>query len=130
MRYRIKEEELLSKEGNLSQIERLVRKIDAEDKYVLDDISALKQYIDFPYTSNDVGFRKPNIKGVKFLADKLKVEVSEMAFVGDEEKDILCASNAGVCSILINRDRSIKNYGQDKEIDSLDKLLKIVGWYL
>ena len=41
MRYRIKEEELLSKEGNLSQIERLVRKIDAEDKYVLDDKNAI-----------------------------------------------------------------------------------------
>ena len=62
-----------------------------------------------------------------FLSEKMQISVNEMAFVGDEEKDILCASNAGVCSILINRDRSIKNYGQDKEIDSLDKLLKIVG---
>ena len=55
----------------------------------------------------------------------MQISIKEMAFVGDEEKDMLCASNTGVYSILINRDGSIKNYGQDKEIDSLDKLLKM-----
>lgn len=95
--------------------------------YALEDIASIIKYIDYPFTSNDVGYRKPCAEGLRLLSEKMQISVNEMAFVGDEEKDILCASNAGVCSILINRDRSIKNYGQDKEIDSLDKLLKIVG---
>ena len=53
----------------------------------------------------------------------MQVDIKEMAFVGDEEKDIMCAVNAGAYSILINRDNTIKNYGQDKEISSLDELL-------
>ncbi len=55
----------------------------------------------------------------------MQISTKEMVFVGDEEKDILCAANAGVYSILINRDGGIKNFGQDQEIDSLDKLLKM-----
>lgn len=97
-----------------------------DNKYVLDDISSLKQYIDFPYTSNDVGFRKPNITGVKLLSDKMKVEVSEIIFVGDEEKDMICANHSGAYSVLINRDAQHKEYGQQKEIKSLAELLYII----
>lgn len=50
-----------------------------------------------------------------------------MAFVGDEEKDIMCAINAGAYSVLVNRNDSIKNYGQDKEISSLEELLTMFG---
>lgn len=60
-----------------------------DNQYVLDDISTLKQYIDYPYTSNDVGYRKPNIAGIKLLADRMNIATSEMIFVGDEQKDIL-----------------------------------------
>lgn len=97
-----------------------------DNKYVLDDISTIKQFIHFPYTSNDVGFRKPNIAGVKFLADKMNVEVSEIIFVGDEEKDMICANNSGAYSVLINRDVQHKEYGQQKEIKSLVELLYII----
>ncbi len=81
------------------------------------------RYIDYPLTSNDVGYRKPRADGLKLLSEKMQVDIKEMAFVGDEEKDIMCAVNAGAYSILINRDNTIKNYGQDKEISSLDELL-------
>nr|MBP3598116.1 HAD-IA family hydrolase [Eubacterium sp.] len=72
-----------------------------------------------------MGYRKPCAEGLKILAKTMQISTKEMVFVGDEEKDILCAANAGVYSILINRDGGIKNFGQDQEIDSLDKLLKM-----
>lgn len=91
--------------------------------YALEDISAIIKYIDYPFTSNDVGYRKPRAEGLKLLSEKMQISVKEMAFVGDEEKDIVCAINAGAYSILINRSNSVKNYGQNKEIRSLDELL-------
>ena len=98
-----------------------------DNVYALEDISAVIKYIDYPLTSNDVGFRKPRAEGLKLLAEKMQVDMKEMVFVGDEEKDIMCAANAGVYSILINRSDRIKNYGQNKEIKSLDELLTMVG---
>lgn len=93
--------------------------------YALEDISGIMKYIDYPFTSNDTGYRKPRAEGLTFLAEKMKIAVKEMAFVGDEEKDILCAANAGAYSILINRSGGVKNYGQDQEINSLAELLAI-----
>ena len=97
-----------------------------DNEYALEDIALISKYIDYPLTSNDVGFRKPSTKGLEMLAEKMQIEVSEMIFVGDEEKDIICANNAGAYSGLINRANIIKNYGQKKEIHSLADLLKIV----
>lgn len=93
--------------------------------YALEDISSIIKYINYPLTSNDVGYRKPRPEGLRLLAQKMNIDVHEMAFVGDEEKDVLCAAGAGVYSILINRSDHIKNYGQDKEIASLDELLQL-----
>lgn len=98
-----------------------------DNVYALEDISAIIKYIDYPFTSNDVGYRKPRAEGLRFLSEKMQINVQEIAFVGDEEKDIKCAVNAGAYSILINRSDSVKNYGQDKEIHSLDELLSMSG---
>jgi len=98
-----------------------------DNQYVLEDIESLKQYIAYSYTSNDVGYRKPSIEGLQFLAEKMSVKISEMIFVGDEEKDMICANNAGAYSVLINRDGSQKEYGQKVEIQSLAELLGVVG---
>ena len=97
-----------------------------DNEYALEDIAEIRQYIAYPFTSNDVGFRKPSTKGLEILADKMQVDISEMIFVGDEEKDVICANDAGAYSVLINRDSNEKNYGQKKEIHSLAELLSIV----
>ena len=97
-----------------------------DNQYVLDDISTLIQYIDYPYTSNDVGYRKPGIEGLQLLAAKMNISTSEIIFVGDEEKDMICANDVGAYSILINRDVCPKEYGQKKEIQSLAELLQFV----
>jgi len=97
-----------------------------DNKYALEDIEKVKNFIDIPFTSDDTGFRKPSSKGLLILADKMKVDTSEMLFVGDERKDIECAINAGSVSALINRDVEEKNYGQDFTIKNLTELLEIL----
>ena len=94
--------------------------------FALEDIKEIIRYFDYPLTSNDVGYRKPRAEGLKLLAAKMQIDMNEMVFVGDEEKDIMCAANAGVYSVLINRSNEVKNYGQDKEVKSLDELLSMV----
>lgn len=97
-----------------------------DNVYALEDITAIIKYIDYPYTSNDVGFRKPGIKGLEMLAEKMQIDISEMIFVGDEEKDVICANSAGAYSVLVNRDNVAKNYGQKREIHSLAELVDVI----
>lgn len=97
-----------------------------DNQYVLDDIKSLRKYIKYPYTSNDVGYRKPSSEGLKILAKAMNLNLEEIIFVGDEEKDMICANNAGAYSVLINREKTYKKYGQSKEIYSLKELLDIV----
>ncbi len=96
-----------------------------DNEYALEDIEAIRKYITYPLTSNDVGYRKPRAEGMKLLADKMQIDVSELVFVGDEEKDMVCARNAGAYAVLINRDNGVKAFKQDREIGSLTELLNI-----
>ena len=52
-------------------------------------------------------------------------DISEIVFVGDEEKDIICANNEGAYSVLINRSEERKEYGQAVEIKSLIELIEL-----
>ena len=97
-----------------------------DNKYALEDIAPVMKYIQYPYTSNDIGYRKPNAKGLQLIANKLEVDTKKIIFVGDEMKDILCARNAGAISVLINRSKDKKNFGQDYEITTLKELLDII----
>jgi len=97
-----------------------------DNSYVLDDIAPLLPYIQYPFTSNDTGYRKPSVRGLQYVAEQMQLPLSEIAFVGDEEKDILCANLAGAYSILINRSGEEKPFGQKLEIRSLDELLEMI----
>lgn len=96
-----------------------------DNKYALEDIAPIIKYIDYPFTSNDAGYRKPCTKGLEILSEKMQTDISDIVFVGDEEKDMVCAKNAGAYAVLINRDGVIKDYGQDKEIHTLTELLQL-----
>lgn len=91
--------------------------------YALADIAPIIKYIEYPFTSNDTGYRKPCAKGLEILSEKMQTDISEIMFVGDEEKDMVCARNAGAYAVLINREPVIKNYGQNKTIHTLTELL-------
>lgn len=94
--------------------------------YALEDISSIVEYIDYPFTSNDIGYRKPHVKGLQIIAEKMGISLEEMIYVGDEAKDMVCANNAGAYSVLINRSNDLKEYNQKKEISSLCELLEII----
>jgi putative hydrolase of the HAD superfamily len=96
-----------------------------DKKLVLTDIEKFKEYVDIVLTSVEVGYRKPNKQGFIQLSKELGVGLNEMIYVGDEEKDIIGASNLGICSILINRSNNDIEYGQKKTIKKLSDLLDI-----
>lgn len=97
-----------------------------DNLFSLKDISPLSDYIDIAITSVDIGYRKPNPAGYRKLLDSLEVSPGEMLFVGDEEKDIVGASGLGIVSVLINRDRERKDFGQNYTIGSLREILSLI----
>ncbi|TCS36772.1 HAD family hydrolase [Reinekea marinisedimentorum] len=92
---------------------------------LLDDLGSLKQWFDDVSSSCEVGFRKPHPVGLLNQIRKHGVSISTTAFVGNEAKDIECALNAGVRSILLDITGE-KQFGQDYSIKTLDELLSIV----
>jgi haloacid dehalogenase superfamily, subfamily IA, variant 1 with third motif having Dx(3-4)D or Dx(3-4)E len=91
------------------------------------DISSFIDELDYYVSSLSCGFRKPNKAGLMQIAEHFKTTPNRMVFVGDEEKDIKTAQNAGVKSVLICRDKIVcKCFGQDYTIAALGELKKII----
>lgn len=86
---------------------------------IIQDISLFEDKVDYFLSSVDCGFRKPNKKGIEIIAQSFGVRTQNIAFVGNEIKDIEAAKNAGAFSILINRDGEVKDYGEDFQISNL-----------
>ena len=55
----------------------------------------------------------------------MDMNISDIVFAGDEEKDMVCAQNAGAYGVLINREDAPKNYGQAWTIHTLTELLSL-----
>jgi putative hydrolase of the HAD superfamily len=90
--------------------------------FIEEDIKPIKKYMDIILSSIDVGYRKPNITGYKKLLNELKTETEETIYVGNEEKDIMGANNAGIISVLINRTNEIINYGEKYQFKNLKEM--------
>ena len=60
------------------------------------------------------------------IAEEFHIDTLELVFVGDEQKDIESAHNAGTKGILINRTAEDKDYGQDHTINDLSGLIDLV----
>lgn len=97
-----------------------------DNETALADIRAIAAYIDLPLTSRDVGWRKPDSRGLRYIAERFQMDAGELVFVGDEEKDVLCANGAGAVSVLIDRGGRRPDYGQMYTIPSMDGLQKIL----
>ena len=95
--------------------------------YALGDLGKLIENIDLPYTSNDIGYRKPLGIGLERIAQEFHIDLSELFFVGDERKDIECAHNAGTKGVLINRTEEDKEFGQDHTIKDLSEIIELVA---
>jgi putative hydrolase of the HAD superfamily len=91
------------------------------DEIFKKDISELLSYFDYYVSSCVAGYRKPNCKGLQMISDKYGVPVTELVFVGDEEKDRKTACNANCKFVHIQR--TTKSEGI---ISSLYELLQLM----
>ena len=97
-----------------------------DNRFSLQDIAALSDFIDIALTSVDVGYRKPNSAGFQKLMSALHVSPAEMMYVGDEQKDIIGANQLGITSVLVNRTESAFDYDQTHTIKSLRGILELI----
>lgn len=91
------------------------------DEVFIKDISELLSYFDYYVSSAIAGYRKPHIKGLQMISEKYGVPITEMIFVGDEEKDRKTACNADCRFIQIQR--TAKSSGS---ISNLYELLNVL----
>jgi putative hydrolase of the HAD superfamily len=91
---------------------------------VLEDLAQTKlsDAFDMLLTSRDVGFRKPSPATLQALAERLGCGPKEMAYVGNERKDVEVARAFGCLSILLDRTGAGQEWGQDFTIRSLAEL--------
>lgn len=62
-------------------------------------IAEIIDLFDLYVSSQSCGARKPNKEGLLLIARTFDVDVSELLFIGDEEKDYMTALNAG-CNFM------------------------------
>jgi putative hydrolase of the HAD superfamily len=79
------------------------------------------------FTSVDVGFRKPSPSGLLCVSRALEIEPERLAYVGNEQKDITAANEAGFTAILIDRSGNTRIEGADITIASLTDLLRLLA---
>lgn len=93
-------------------------------RLVLQDVrdAGLEGACDVLLTSRDAGHRKPAAAALRALADALGCTAADMAYVGDERKDIEAARNFGCTAILLDRPHRGVAWGQDRTIASLAEL--------
>jgi len=93
------------------------------DEILIEGIGPIIKELDFYVSSLTCGFRKPNPYGLRSIAEHFCVTTGDLLFIGDEEKDIKTAFNAGCKSVLIRRDGNTGcEFGQDFTITRLSEL--------
>ena len=88
------------------------------DERFRQDIAELMGYFDYYVSSAVSKVRKPNAGGLRMIADKFGVSLSELVLVGDEEKDAKTAERAGCLFVRIGRCGE-----REGSIGSLEELL-------
>jgi len=96
------------------------------DEIFKKDIPEILSHLDLYVSSLTCGFRKPNKNGLLYISEYFGVDVCDLIFIGDEEKDIKAAKNASCVSVLIDRKNDKKDYGQDFTVTSLSELEQIL----
>ena len=91
------------------------------DEFFRRDISELLGYFDYYVSSHVAGYRKPNCRGLQMISEKFATPITELCFIGDEEKDRKTAINANCKFIWIQRTE--KN---EECIDNLYELFDVL----
>jgi len=88
----------------------------------MDDIKKINFEFDMILSSQKVGYRKPEIKGLELIAEEFGCSLESLFFIGDEKKDMDTIRKAGGTGILIDRKKTASDYGQKYTINSLLEL--------
>jgi putative hydrolase of the HAD superfamily len=93
--------------------------------FVQADLAAagLSEHVDLLLTSLEAGWRKPHPEAFQALATALGAQVSDLVYVGNEQKDVQGVHAAGGKAVLIDREGRRPDWGQDRTISSLLELL-------
>ena len=85
------------------------------------DISELLGYFDYYVSSTVAGYRKPNCIGLQMISERFSFPITELIFIGDEEKDRRTAINAHCKFIWLQHTE--KN---EESIGNLNELLRVL----
>ena len=95
-------------------------------------VSPLLPCFDLYVSSLSCGYKKPNPKGIKDIAEFFDTEPEEMLMVGDDRRDVEVARRFGCKSVLIKRESFAQNhegnceFGQDYTVTNLEELLNLL----
>ncbi|MDB4989262.1 MAG: hypothetical protein JWN04_4440 [Myxococcaceae bacterium] len=84
--------------------------------------AGLLPLIDHFLTSLDVGLRKPSPRGLSLLAQRFGCRPEQVAFVGNEPKDVELALRAGAVPVMLDRASVAQERAGVKKIGSLEEL--------
>ena len=65
------------------------------DSLFKDAVPDVVKMFDMYVSSQTCGYRKPNPAGLEYIAENLSIDVRDILFIGDEDKDRQTAENAG-----------------------------------
>lgn len=87
----------------------------------------LLPYFDFYVSSISCGYRKPNPKGLRDIAEHFGIAADAMVFVGDEEKDMAAAKRFGCKGVLIDRKGVGADFGQEFRVEDLNGFVEVLS---
>jgi HAD superfamily hydrolase (TIGR01509 family) len=104
------------------------------DQLGLDTLKAAGIYHHFAYvaTAEDLPKRKPHAESVHYVLQKLAVEPSQVAIVGDGVVDVLAGKNAGLAKTIgishgFGSIEALRAAGADHIVHDVPSLLDIIG---
>ncbi len=104
----------------------LISNINMSGKKIAEKLG-ISSYFNYVFTSEDLGYEKPNKMIFEKSLDIAKLTPSEVVFIGDQvESDILGAKNANILPILLDRYNNYKNYSEVIKINDLFQLQEII----
>ncbi|MBR91631.1 MAG: hypothetical protein CL903_02400 [Dehalococcoidia bacterium] len=100
----------------------LISNINMSGKKIAEKLG-VSSYFNYVFTSEDLGYEKPNKMIFEKSLDIAKLTPSEVVFIGDQvESDILGAKNANILPILLDRYNNYENYSEVIKINDLFQL--------
>ena len=89
--------------------------------------TGMSEYFAAVIISGDYGVEKPAPLLFRMALKRTGLEPGETVYIGDSEEDIVGANNAGMVSVLIDRNGHKRDYGQQYTIHALWDILPLIA---